>query len=217
MHFIFCSVYRCLDGLTLWGPSRVLVCSGNWRMIQVFMCLLVLGPSIYSVTGNIHFLFYIMTITYFSHDFLVWTFFPLFYISVSRMSRQIFFNLNYLISLVQAVNILKSEISLGRKYFLYPHHKLWRRESDVQEAVLVPLNVVSICPTVLTFGSSVFLCLLSQLCKSFTCINWKIFCKLGSNVHLNKSMFKTHVALCHLEIKVTLEGQGHWWSMNCIQ
>ena len=33
--------------------------------------------------------------------------------------------------------------------------------------------------------------MLCPLCKSYT--NWKIFFNLGSNVHLNKGMCRTHV------------------------
>jgi hypothetical protein len=41
------------------------------------------------------------------------------------------------------------------------------------------------------------------LCKSYT--NWKMFFKLGSNVHLNKWMCRTHVA------HVLAQGQGNNW------
>jgi len=39
------------------------------------------------------------------------------------------------------------------------------------------------------------------LCKSYT--NWKIFFNLGSNVHLNKGMCRTHVTF------LPAKGQGH--------
>jgi hypothetical protein len=41
------------------------------------------------------------------------------------------------------------------------------------------------------------------LCKSYT--YWMIFFNLGSNVHLNKEMCKTHVTL------LPASGQGHTW------
>jgi hypothetical protein len=47
------------------------------------------------------------------------------------------------------------------------------------------------------------------LCKSYT--NWNIFFKLGSNVHLNKGMCRTHVA------NVSAQGQGHNWRSNIKQ
>jgi hypothetical protein len=47
------------------------------------------------------------------------------------------------------------------------------------------------------------------LCKSYT--NWRIFFKLGSNVHLNKGMCRPHVA------HVSAQGQGHNWKSNIKQ
>jgi len=47
--------------------------------------------------------------------------------------------------------------------------------------------------------------MLCPLCKSYT--NWNIFFNLGSNVHLNTGMYRTHVTLSRLKVKVTLEGQ----------
>ena len=38
---------------------------------------------------------------------------------------------------------------------------------------------------------------------------WRIFFKFCTNVHLNKTKCRAHVAL--VSVKVTLEGQGHWW------
>jgi hypothetical protein len=45
------------------------------------------------------------------------------------------------------------------------------------------------------------------LYKSYT--NWRIFFKLGSNVHLNKGMCRTHVA--------HVSAQGHNWRSNIKQ
>jgi hypothetical protein len=47
------------------------------------------------------------------------------------------------------------------------------------------------------------------LCNS--CTSWKIFFKLGSNVHLNEGMCRTHVA------HVSAQGQGHNWRSNIKQ
>jgi len=45
--------------------------------------------------------------------------------------------------------------------------------------------------------------MLWPLCKFYT--NWKIFFNLGSNVHLNKGMLRTHVNIS------PAKGQGHTW------
>jgi len=51
--------------------------------------------------------------------------------------------------------------------------------------------------------------MLCPLCKSYT--NWRIFSKLGWNVHLNKRMCRPHVA------HVSAQGQGHNWRSNIKQ
>ena len=52
---------------------------------------------------------------------------------------------------------------------------------------------------------------LSPSCPLYKSYNWRIFFKLGSNVHLNKAMCRTHVAL------LPAQGQGHTWRSNIRQ
>jgi hypothetical protein len=73
---------------------------------------------------------------------------------------------------------------------LYPHHKIW---GGYNGFALLHWSV----------GPSPFSC---PLYNSYT--NWRIFFKLGSNVHLNKGMCRTHIA------HVSAQGQGHNWRSN---
>jgi hypothetical protein len=76
---------------------------------------------------------------------------------------------------------------------LYPHHKMWGGGAIMDLLCRVGRLV---CP-------SPFSCPLYN-----SCTNWRIFFKLGSNVHLNKRLCRTHVA------HVSAQGQGHNWRSN---
>jgi len=74
----------------------------------------------------------------------------------------------------------------------YPHHKMWGGGA-IMDSLCCVLPWVCASP------------LMCPLYKSYT--NWRIFFKLGWNVHLNKGMCKTMLPMCRLKVKVTIEGQ----------
>ena len=87
-------------------------------------------------------------------------------------------------------------LGTGSFTFLYPCHKMWEGG-----AIMDLLSHVRLL-------SSSF-----PLYKSYT--KWRIFFKLGWNVHLNKGMCRPMLPMCQLKVKVIIE--GHNWRSNIKQ